>query len=294
MVSFRYGEHYYENGTSDIVSLEKGGEMNNKRKFSMTMVRMINFMLETLKGRAKRSNLARRIFYSLGMEMFYNLGALTEKAALHTTINTTSLELFDWQGEELANELKLRMPRDSVVCDFGCGIGRPEKFLAPYCKEIHGVDISRGMLRLARRRHRDIPNVHFHKNNGRDLFMFRDCTFDFAFSEAVLQHNDKERIVSLLIELFRILKPKGKVYLQFCNLLCRYNLDCFIEGSKDKILTPVRIRYWLPKEVEIIIKAVGFELINLEVKSDFHGENRECLADNYHRDYSIWVFASKP
>jgi len=222
------------------------------------------------------------------------LGAITGTAALQTTIATTSAELFDKQGKQLADELKARTPPDSVVLDFGCGIGRPEKFLSSYCKEIYGADISMGMLRLARRRHKDFQNIHFVKNGKTELSIFQDSTFDFVFSEAVFQHMDKEHTILMLTELHRVCKKGGRVYLQFCNLLCPYNLDQFIKSSKEsKILIPIRMRYWLPQEVMLVTEAIGFEIIDLEIKSDLRDENRDFRVDDYHRDYSIWVFASK-
>ncbi len=39
--------------------------------------------------------------------------------------------------------------------------------------EIHGVDISEEMIRLARERLRDTPNAHAQVNNGADLGAFR-------------------------------------------------------------------------------------------------------------------------
>lgn len=243
---------------------------------------------------AKQYKLPRKIGNVLPSGWWWTLGAITEKAALHTTIHTTSIELYDKQGMQLAEELKAKIPPDSVVLDFGCGMGRPEKFLSSHCKEIYGVDISRGMLRLARRRHKNIHNAHFVKGRKTDLSVFQDCTFDFVFSEAVLQHMDKEHVILTLRELYRICKSEGRVYLQFCNLLCPDNLDSFIKYSLgSKTLTPIRMRYWLPQEVQQIVEALGFEIISLEVKSDGRDENRDCQIDDYHRDYSIWVFASK-
>ncbi len=243
---------------------------------------------------ATRYNLLRKMGSVLPSGWRWTLCAMTEKAALHTTINATSIELYDKQGMQLADELKAKIPPDSVVLDFGCGMGRPEKFLSSHCKEIYGVDISRGMLRLARRRHKDVPNAHFIKGKKADLSVFQDSTFDFVFSEAVLQHIDKEHIILILREMHRICKSEGKVYLQFCNLLCPANLDSFVKYSlRSKTLTPTRMRYWLPQEVHRIVETLGFEIISLEVKSDGRDENRDCQTDDYHRDYSIWVLASK-
>ncbi|MBN2455216.1 MAG: methyltransferase domain-containing protein [Sedimentisphaerales bacterium] len=241
-----------------------------------------------------RHKLRRKISSVLPSSWRWTLGALTEKAAVYTTIHTKSIELYDKQGMQLAEELKAKIPPGSTVLDFGCGMGRPEKFLSSYCKEIYGVDISGGMLRLARKRHKNVQNVHFVKCGKTDLSVLQDCTFDFVFSEAVLQHMVKEHVVRILKELHRICKSNGKVYLQFCNLLCPYNLDSFIKYSLgSKILTSIRMRYWLPQEVQQVVKALGFEIINLEIKSDSRDENRDCQLDDYRRDYSIWVFASK-
>lgn len=102
------------------------------------------------------------------------------------------------------------------MLDLGCGIGRVEKFLAPHCKEIHGVDVSGKMIKLARKRikHR---NVYFHKNNGRDLSIFPDETFDFVFSEAVFQHVEKEDACFYLMEIHRVLKKNERAYLRYIN-----------------------------------------------------------------------------
>lgn len=243
---------------------------------------------------AKQSRLAKLIVNLLGDQWVWTLGAITEKAAMKTAIGALSAELFDKQGIQLADELKARMPPNSIVLDFGCGIGRPEKFLSPYCKEIYGADISRGMLRLARTRHKDIPNVHFVKSGKTALSVFRDSTFDFVFSEAVFQHMDKEHVILMLTEIYRVCRQGGRACLQFCNLLCPYNLDNFIAYAREsRILTTARSRYWLPQEARLVMEKIGFEILNLEVKSDCRDTNRDFLVDDYHRDYSIWVFALK-
>jgi SAM-dependent methyltransferase len=251
-------------------------------------------MLKWVLQIVKRFKLARKIGSVLPSGWHWTLGAINEKAGLYSTIHTTSIELYDKQGMQLAEELKAKIPPDSAVLDFGCGMGRPEKFLSSYCKEIYGVDISWGMLRLARRRHKNIQNVHFVKSAKTDLSAFQDSTFDFVFSEAVFQHMDKEHVILILKELYRICKSEGRVYLHFPNLLCPYNLDDFIRSSLgSKTLIPTRMRYWLPQEVQQIMEALGFEIISLEVKSDFRDENRDYQIDDYHQDHSIWVFASR-
>jgi ubiquinone/menaquinone biosynthesis C-methylase UbiE len=245
-----------------------------------------------IKQIAKRFTLVQKIITMIPVGWRYTLGSTSERSAMAMTINTTSPDLYDKQGMQLAEELKARMPADSVVLDFGCGLGRPEKFLWSYCREIYCVDVSVGILRLARKRYKNIHNVHFLKSRKTDLSILRDCTFDFIFSEAVFQHIDKEHVILILKELYRVCKKDGRVYLQFCNLLCPANLDVYFKSAK-RFLDPHRMRSWLIQEVQTVMKEIGFNIISLELKSDSRDENRDFQLDDYHRDYNIWVLASK-
>lgn len=53
---------------------------------------------------------------------------------------------------------------DHVVLDIGCGTGSLALILAPHCAEVHGLDISPEMTRIAREKARDggVDNAHFH------------------------------------------------------------------------------------------------------------------------------------
>lgn len=196
---------------------------------------------------AKKSNLIRRIYVGIfsSYEREWNLFGRGEDKAIKNILNVEDKDTFDLRGEQHANELKRLIEPNFVVLDLGCGIGRVEKFLAPHCKEIHGVDVSEKMLKLARK-NVTYENVYFHKNNGRDLSIFPDKKFDFVFSIAVLQHIEKEDAIFYLMEIYRVLKANGKAYLQFPNLLCDYNLRSFLDGCKQKYRGIARVRYLHP------------------------------------------------
>lgn len=237
---------------------------------------------------AKKSNLIRRIYVSIfsSYEREWNLLGRNEDKAIKHILNVEDKDIFDLRGEQQANELKRLIEPNSVVMDLGCGIGRIEKFLAPHCKEIHGVDVSGKMLKLARK-NVTYENVQFHKNNGRDLSIFSDKKFDFVFSIAVLQHIEKGDAIFYLMEIYRVLKENGKTYLQFPNLLCDYNLHNFLDASKQKYRGILRVRYYTPSEIEKIMGALGFKIDSLVVRCDFEDQ------DNKHKGYSIYVLSSK-
>jgi len=103
--------------------------------------------------------------------------------------------------------------------EIGCGPGRIMSPMSRRFAEVHGVDISGEMIRLARERLRDIPNAHPQVNSGADLGGFPDGGFDFVYSYAVFQHiPEREVVFSYLREARRVLKPGGLLRCQINGL----------------------------------------------------------------------------
>ena len=103
--------------------------------------------------------------------------------------------------------------------EIGCGPGRLMKPLARHFGEIHGVDVSDEMIRMARERLRDIPYAHVHATNGASLSMFASASFDFVYSYAVFQHIPSRNVVfEYMREACRVLKPGGIFRGQFNGL----------------------------------------------------------------------------
>ena len=55
------------------------------------------------------------------------------------------------------------LPRDYVVADLGCGTASVAAQLAPHVKQVIGVDNSAAMLKAAKKRAADLPNVELHR-----------------------------------------------------------------------------------------------------------------------------------
>jgi ubiquinone/menaquinone biosynthesis C-methylase UbiE len=103
--------------------------------------------------------------------------------------------------------------------EIGCGPGRLVKPLSRHFGEIHGVDVSDEMIRLARERLADIPHAHFHATNGASLALFADDSFDFIYSYAVFQHiPSRDVVLEYMREIRRVLKPGGIFHGQFNGL----------------------------------------------------------------------------
>ena len=109
---------------------------------------------------------------------------------------------------DLDNICQGRDPRQMRILEIGCGAGRETCAFARMFGEVHAVDISAEMVRLARAAASHLQNVHIYQNNGTDLSILPQLEFDFAYSHLVFQHiQSREIIRNYVREVHRLLKP---------------------------------------------------------------------------------------
>ena len=109
---------------------------------------------------------------------------------------------------DMGNVCQGRKPADMKVLDFGCGAGRVTRALARVFGEVHGVDISSEMVRIARDTLQGVSNVKIHLSNGKDLAVLGDELFDFAFAFSVFHHiPSKAAIADCIAEVGKHLHP---------------------------------------------------------------------------------------
>jgi SAM-dependent methyltransferase len=124
----------------------------------------------------------------------------------------------DEMAAALALELKRLRGRDAAL-EIGCGPGRLMRPMSRHFTEIHGVDVSDEMIKLARRRLAGTPNAHPYHTSGSDLSLFPDAMFDFVYSYAVFQHiPSRDVVLNYLREAWRVLKPGGILRCQLNGL----------------------------------------------------------------------------
>jgi SAM-dependent methyltransferase len=102
------------------------------------------------------------------------------------------------------------LPPHLKALEIGCGPGRIMRPLSADFAEIHGVDVSDEMIRLAGEKLRGVSNAHVYHNPQSDLSLFPDEEFDFVYSYAVFQHiPSREIVLRYLTEARRVLKHGG-------------------------------------------------------------------------------------
>lgn len=146
----------------------------------------------------------------------------------------------------------IEFDRTWTVLEIGCGIGNFLRPLSSLVREIHGVDISGEMLRLAKERFKNYSNIILHKTNGQ-LTMLPDHYFDFIFSSGVFMHFPSKNLVyEYFKDVARVLKP-GRIF--------RFQVDgrIYLKWRLYKGGT-IRGVVFYPEEIKENLEKYGFEI----------------------------------
>ena len=109
---------------------------------------------------------------------------------------------------DLAQICNGRPPESMRILEIGCGMGRMTVPLSRIFGHVDAVDISPEMISRARKFVDSRSNIRLNVNNGVDLSMFPDESFDFVLSAIVFQHIPKRAVVENYIkETWRVLRP---------------------------------------------------------------------------------------
>ncbi len=140
------------------------------------------------------------------------------------------------------------------ILEIGCGTGRDAAALVDGGFQYIGIDISSGMLEIARK---NVANTTFLEMDFYKLG-FVDASFDGFWAAASLLHIPKKDIDMVLLEIRRVLKDRG---VGFISVKEKTNLDeGEIHGNK---LGGIKryFSFYDKDEFKSILEKNGFEII---------------------------------
>ena len=114
---------------------------------------------------------------------------------------------------QYADSLDTSLARQKAL-DFGCGVGRLTQSLCRYFDQCYGVDIAPSMIELAEKYNRYGNKCSYYVNEAKDLSLFEDNSFDFIYSNIVLQHMKPEYSKNYIKEFLRVLAVDGLLIFQ--------------------------------------------------------------------------------
>ncbi|MDI6778315.1 MAG: methyltransferase domain-containing protein [Patescibacteria group bacterium] len=163
--------------------------------------------------------------------------------------------------------------RGDKVLDFGCGNGRLAGFLKNNYQEYVGVDISQRLIDIAKQKYSSEKTKFIKADANFNKLPFKDDYFDVIFSIAVFHHfPSKEYALRITKELYRVLKPGGKIIVTVWNLWQKQYLKYHQKTSKSWIDANIPFksgekvfkRYHHPfqiRELEELFREIGFKTL---------------------------------
>ncbi len=151
------------------------------------------------------------------------------------------------------------------VLDAGCAAGRDSILLSEQGLDVTGLDLSAGLLRIAKAAY---PRISFVQGDFLSL-PFEDNVFDGVWSHASLVHmQTKQDTEDALAEFYRVLNINGIIYIYVKSS------EKEMDVVSDKLSSHSRFfRYYAEDEMASMLTSQGFEVIESLEQNDPAGRN---------------------
>jgi len=127
--------------------------------------------------------------------------------------------------------LKMAIMGTKNLIDFGCGTGRFSKRIANLGIGYTGVDLSEGMIQVAKKHNPDLEEMFF--KTDENLLPFADNSFDVCITSYVLQHFLKADNTQIFSEISRVVAPDGLVVSIEQASLCNKSSEMVGESASE-------------------------------------------------------------
>ena len=161
--------------------------------------------------------------------------------------------------DETEKSIVFKSLKSGSVLELGTGTSRYGVFLAKQGFEFTGIDISKGMLTVAKEKaKKEKVNLDLLQMDAENLG-FSPCTFDNVICIHALRFIDP---LKSLNEARRVLKPGGRIIAQF-DALDAYFTKLSLRLKEIKGID-VKMRFYTHNEVETLFKKTGFNIVTIK------------------------------
>jgi ubiquinone/menaquinone biosynthesis C-methylase UbiE len=165
----------------------------------------------------------------------------------------------------------LELEENSSILEVGCGLGILTVEVAKLVShgEVIGLDNSTKQLERARE---ELPNLRFIQGDAHEL-PFRNERFDIVYCRYLLEHVADPTLV--VREIYRVLKRKGKVFVQENNILVNnFDPDCYHFETVCRQMAVLQQKLGgdalIGKRLFPLLKQAGFCKIELSIQPEVH------------------------
>jgi len=111
---------------------------------------------------------------------------------------------------DLVRKVHKKAPRNIVLAEYGCGMGRLTFWLHQALRKAIGVDASETMIAKAGDA---MPGPEYHRCGG-SSFPLKAGSVDVVFSKIVFQHLPRQAVCDIIADAHRVLRPGGLLFFQ--------------------------------------------------------------------------------
>ena len=176
------------------------------------------------------------------------------------------------EWEEVSHLLKPKM----TVCELGAGTGRFTDLYFPICEHVYLVDLSKKICDIIlKNKYSSFPQVEILQCSNCRMPEIPDASVDLFFGFGVFSHCNNEQLLGYLDEGMRILKPTGKLIIEYQSLSNDMGWARFLSRVPEDFSESI-FRYHTTESLERLAKRVGYKINRSMIdKNDLHGSYLE-------------------
>ena len=188
-------------------------------------------------------------------------------------------------------EVSYLLKKGMTVCELGAGTGRFTDLYFHICEKVYLVDLSLNICEhILKDKYQQFANINVLHCPDCRMPAIKSASVDVFFGFGVFSHMNTEQLVGYLNEALRILKPSGKLVIEYQSLSEETGWQRFLSRVPQDFSDSI-FRYHHTESLEKLAKRLGFQ-VNRSVidKNNLNGsylhlekletQNYQCILES--------------